>query len=184
MAAILFICLVNNKNNVLCYYKILNLGQSGFNCLKGDQIKIYNKIFKSKPFRPILWVKSESLDNWPTWWFTDSVSSQTANSSTRPLTDMTSHRQNFQKTHRLTRQHSPTVTIPGKWMKENRSINHKVYLSKQTKNRSSRITLASHRRTKWMVDTFLLNEWLLQAYSPPCTYQHTSSLSNSEILPG
>ena len=52
MAAILFICLVNNKNNAfLYYYKILNLGQSGFNCLKGDQIKIYCKIFKSKPCR-------------------------------------------------------------------------------------------------------------------------------------
>ena len=40
MAAILFICSVNNKNNAfLCYYKMLNLGQSGFNYLKGDQIK-------------------------------------------------------------------------------------------------------------------------------------------------
>ena len=40
MAAILFICLVNNKNNAfLYYYKMLNLGQSGLNCLKGDQIK-------------------------------------------------------------------------------------------------------------------------------------------------
>ena len=47
MVAILFICLLNNKNNAfLCYYKMLNLGQSGFNCLKGDQIKIYCKIFK------------------------------------------------------------------------------------------------------------------------------------------
>ena len=40
MAAILFICLVNNKNNAFLYfYKMLNLGQSGFNYLKGDQIK-------------------------------------------------------------------------------------------------------------------------------------------------
>ena len=38
MAAILFICLINNKNNAfLYYYKKLNLGQSGFYCLKGDQ---------------------------------------------------------------------------------------------------------------------------------------------------
>ena len=42
MAAILFICLVNNKNNAfLYYYKILNLGQSGFNCLKCDLIEIF-----------------------------------------------------------------------------------------------------------------------------------------------
>ena len=33
----------------LCYYKMLNLGQSGFNCLKGDQIKIYCKKLKRKP---------------------------------------------------------------------------------------------------------------------------------------
>ena len=40
MAAILFICLVNNKNNAfLYYYKMLNLGQSDFYYLKGDQIK-------------------------------------------------------------------------------------------------------------------------------------------------
>ena len=32
MVAILFICVVNNKNNAfLYYYKMLNLGQSGFN---------------------------------------------------------------------------------------------------------------------------------------------------------
>ena len=41
MAAILFICLVSNKNDAFLYYfKMLNLGQSGFICLKGDQIKI------------------------------------------------------------------------------------------------------------------------------------------------
>ena len=40
MVAILFICLVNNKNNAfLYYYKMFDLGQSGLNCLKGDQIK-------------------------------------------------------------------------------------------------------------------------------------------------
>ena len=40
MAAILFICLASNKNNAFLYhYKMLNIGQSGFNCLKGDQIK-------------------------------------------------------------------------------------------------------------------------------------------------
>ena len=62
MVAILFICLVNNKNNAfLYYYKMLNLWQSGFNYLKDEQIKTYCKIFKSKPCRPILWVKSESL---------------------------------------------------------------------------------------------------------------------------
>ena len=55
MAAILFICSVNNKNNALLhYYKMLNLGQSGFNCLKCDQMKIYCKMFKSKSCRPIL----------------------------------------------------------------------------------------------------------------------------------
>ena len=55
MAAILFICLVSNKNNVfLYYYKVLNLEQSGFKCLKGDPINIYCKILKSKPCRPIL----------------------------------------------------------------------------------------------------------------------------------
>ena len=49
MVAILFICLLNNKNNAfLCYYKMLNLGQSGFDCLKSDQIKIYCKIFKKQ----------------------------------------------------------------------------------------------------------------------------------------
>ena len=38
MVAILFICLVNNKINAfLYYYKMLNLGQSGFNCLKGAE---------------------------------------------------------------------------------------------------------------------------------------------------
>ena len=36
MAAFLFICLINNKNNAfLYYYKMLNLRQSG-NCLKCD----------------------------------------------------------------------------------------------------------------------------------------------------
>ena len=50
-----FVCLVNNKNNAfLYYYKTLNLGQSDFNCLKGDQINNYCKIFKSKHCRPIL----------------------------------------------------------------------------------------------------------------------------------
>ena len=48
MAAILIIYLVNNKNNAFLYYcKMLNLGQIGFNRLKGDQIKIHCKIFKS-----------------------------------------------------------------------------------------------------------------------------------------
>ena len=46
MEAILFICLVNKKNSAfLYYYKMLNQGQSGFNCLKCDLIKIYCKIF-------------------------------------------------------------------------------------------------------------------------------------------
>ena len=62
MAAILFICLANNKNNAfLYYYKMLNVGQSGFNFLKDGQIKNYCKIFKSKLCRPILCVKSKSL---------------------------------------------------------------------------------------------------------------------------
>ena len=50
---------------------------------------------------------------------------------THALTDTTSHRHNFKfflKNHWLTRPHSPTVTIPGKWMKENLSVNHKVSL--------------------------------------------------------
>ena len=45
MAAILFICLVNNKNNAfLYYYKMLNPGQNGFKCLKrwSDKILLQN----------------------------------------------------------------------------------------------------------------------------------------------
>ena len=34
---------------------------------------------------------------------------------------------------------------------------------------------------KWILPSSL-NEWLLQSYSPPYTYQHTSSRSNAEIL--
>ena len=48
MAAILFICLVKKKKKkkdkcFLCYYKMLNLGQSGLNSLKDDQIKNIQK---------------------------------------------------------------------------------------------------------------------------------------------
>ena len=53
MAAILFICLVNNKNNAfLHYYKMLNLRQSGLNCLKGDQTKIIAKYLKANLVDP------------------------------------------------------------------------------------------------------------------------------------
>ena len=69
MVAILFICLVNNKNNAfLYYYKMLNLRQSGFNCLKCDQIKIYCKIFKSKPCGAHImsekWITFQMLHLW------------------------------------------------------------------------------------------------------------------------
>ena len=48
MAAISFIYLVSNKNNAfLYYYKMLTLGQSGFNHLKGDQIKNYFVILQN-----------------------------------------------------------------------------------------------------------------------------------------
>ena len=43
------------------FFFFFNLGQNGFNYLKCDQIKIYCKIVKNKPCRPILRVKSESL---------------------------------------------------------------------------------------------------------------------------
>ena len=62
MVAILFICLVSNKNNAfLYYYKMLTLGQSGFKCLKGDQIKIYCKISKLNFVGPYHEWESESL---------------------------------------------------------------------------------------------------------------------------
>ena len=61
MVAILFICLIYNKNNAfLYYYKMLNLRQSGFKYLKSDQIKNYCKIFKSKPCRPIVYYEWEN----------------------------------------------------------------------------------------------------------------------------
>ena len=83
--------------------------------------------------KPFSWIYDNSpTDNWPTRRFTDSVFSPTADSLTWPLTDTTSHRHNLKKknlkNHRLTRRHSPTVTIPGKWMKENLSVNHKISL--------------------------------------------------------
>ena len=56
MAAILFICLVNNKNNAFLYYykiKCWIKGKVVLNIWNGDQIKFYCKIFKSKPFRVI-----------------------------------------------------------------------------------------------------------------------------------
>ena len=62
MAAILFICFVSNKNNAfLYYYKMLNLGQSGFKCLKGNQIKMYWKISKANLVDPYCEWVSESL---------------------------------------------------------------------------------------------------------------------------
>ena len=43
MAAILFICLVNNKNNAFLYYYKMS-GESGFKCLKrwSDKISLQN----------------------------------------------------------------------------------------------------------------------------------------------
>ena len=62
MAAILFIYLVSNKNNAFLYhYKILNIGQSGFNCLKDDQIKIITKYSKANLVDPYYEWESESL---------------------------------------------------------------------------------------------------------------------------
>ena len=53
MAAILFVRLANNKYNALLYYyKMLNLWQSGFNYLKGDQIKIIAKYSKANLVDP------------------------------------------------------------------------------------------------------------------------------------
>ena len=53
MAPISFICLVNNNNNsFLCYHKMLNLGQGGFNSLKDDQIKFIAKYSKANLVDP------------------------------------------------------------------------------------------------------------------------------------
>ena len=74
------------------------------------------------------------IDNWPTRRFTDIVffffffHRQTTHRHdhwpTRQVTDKIVD--NVEKTNRLTRRHSPTVTIPGKWMKIKRSVNRIV----------------------------------------------------------
>ena len=60
----------------------------------------------------------------PQCFFTDSRLNRHDHWPTRQVTDTIF----LKKSHRLTRRTSPTVTIPGKWMKENRSDNHKVSL--------------------------------------------------------
>ena len=87
-------------------------------------------------------------------------------------------------THWLTRRHSPTVTIPGKWMNENCSVNHEVYLSKQTK-RYKKYAIMRHTcisQTDQVEGGYLpssLNEWLLQDYSPP----KLGTVARSEACP-